>query len=368
MATQSGVFHESYASDMQLRPTTMQRWRMTLVLVLVVIFPLVAGNYEIRLANQVIIAAIGALGLNILVGYTGQISLGQGAFLAVGAYASGMLVVYSSGADPEIPIEIPWWASVILAAFITAGVGAIFGIPSLRLKGLYLAVATLAAQQIVAWVIINWDPVDGKIDGETTDALRIPDAHFFGSRINHDERAFYVLGMFILIICVLLVTNLFRTHVGRAFIAIRDQDIAASVMGVNLFRYKLLAFATSSFFVGLAGALTAQHSNSVSFERFTLDVSIAYLAMIIIGGLGTVSGSIYGAAFIVLLPEILREGGNVFADLEVISSDTLTQYLPFIRDGVFGSAIVLTLMFEPEGIVKLWRDIKDYFRLWPFSY
>jgi len=368
-ATQSGVYHETYAEDMQFRPTSMQRWRMLLVVALVVIFPFLAGDFEIRLANQVIIAAIGALGLNILVGYTGQISLGQGAFLAVGAYASGMLIAYSTGEDAKIPFEVPWWASIVLASFITAFVGAIFGIPSLRLKGLYLAVATLAAQQVVGWIIINWDPIDGNIDGEATDALNIPDAHFFfGSRINHDEKAFYALGVVVLFLCILAVANLFRSHIGRAFIAVRDQDIAASVMGVNIFQYKVLAFATSSFFVGLAGALTAQHSNSISFERFTFSVSITYLAMIIIGGLGSISGSIYGAAFIVLLPEVLRRVGNLVVGLDVISSDTLNEILPFMREGAFGLTIVLTLMFEPEGIAKLWRDIKDYFRLFPFSY
>ena len=278
--TQCGVYHETYSSDMQLLATTMQRWRIVLVLAAMVIFPFAAGEFEVRLANEVFIAAIGAIGLNILVGYTGQISLGQGAFLSIGAYASGMLVSYSVGPDATIPIQIPWWISIFLAAFITAGIGVLFGIPSLRLKGLYLAVATLAAQEIVEWVNKNWDPVDGNLNGRVGEALNIPDADFFfGTRINHDERAFYVVGAVLLIFTVIVATNLFRTHVGRAFIAIRDQDIAASVTGVNLFRYKLLAFATSSFFVGLAGALTAQHSNSISFERFTISISIAYLAI-----------------------------------------------------------------------------------------
>jgi branched-chain amino acid transport system permease protein len=346
----------------------MQRWRLALVAALVLILPFVLGDFEMRMANQVIIAAVGAIGLNILVGYTGQISLGQGAFLAVGAYASGLLVNYSTGADPLIPVAIPWWLSILLAAFITAIVGAFFGIPSLRLKGLYLAVATLAAQQIVEWVLINWDPIDGKVDGKATDALRIPEANFFGYDLNSNEYAFYVFGIIILVIAAYAATNLFRTHIGRAFIAIRDQDIAASVMGVNLFYYKVLAFATSSFYVGLAGAMLAQHSNSISFERFTIEVSIAYLAMIIIGGLGSVSGSIYGAIFIVLLPEVLRALGNTFIGFDLVSEATVSRYLPFIREGAFGLLIVLFLMFEADGIVKLWRDIKDYFRLFPFSY
>jgi branched-chain amino acid transport system permease protein len=358
-ATQCGVFHESYGSDLQLRPTSMQRIRVALVLVIVAIFPLIASDYLIRISNSIIIASIGAIGLNILVGYTGQISLGQGAFLAVGAYASALLTTY---------YDLPWPLAVILASFITAGVGMMFGIPSLRLKGLYLAVATLAAQQIVQWVITNWDPIDGFRDGRATNALRIPAPKIFGYQLNQDEKAFYVFGVLVLILVVIVTVNLFRTHIGRAFIAIRDQDIAAEVMGVNIFRYKLLAFATSSFFVGLAGALLAQHSTAISWERFTIEISIQYLAMIIIGGLGTISGSIYGAIFITVLPELLREMGDLFTKTELLSADDFRRYLPFIQRGAFGLAIVATLILEPEGIVKIWRDVKNYFRLWPFRY
>lgn len=358
MATQAGVFHESYESDYQLRPTSWQRYRLVLVFVLIAIFPLVAGVRELRIMNTVIIASVGAIGLNILVGYTGQISLGQGAFLAVGAYATGLLMTY---------YELPWIVAGVLAAFITAGFGAVFGIPSLRLKGLYLAVATLAAQQIVAWVTRSWDAIDGEVDDAARE-LSPPDAVFFGNKLNDSELSFYIVGMVVLVITAFVATNLFRTHIGRAFIAIRDQDIAAEVMGVNVFFYKLVAFATSSFFVGLAGALTAFHSTNLSFERFTIEVSIEYLAMIIIGGLGSVSGSIYGAAFIKILPEILRELGDLVIDAGVLSAADFDLFLPSIRQAAFGLAIIFTLIFEPEGIVKLWSDIKAYFRLWPFSY
>lgn len=356
--TQNGVFHETYRSDMQLRPTSWQRYRILLVLVLAIVFPLIAGERELRIANTIVIASIGAIGLNILVGYTGQISLGQGAFLAVGAYSTGLLMTYYS---------LPWWLAIIIASFITAMFGVVFGIPSLRLKGLYLAVATLAAQQIVGWVVRSWDAIDGEVNGEARE-LNVPITSFFGARLNNNEFAFYVVGLITLIIVVILATNLFRTHIGRAFIAIRDQDIAAEVMGVNVFGYKLMAFATSSFFVGLAGSLTAVHSTNISFERFTIAVSIEYLAMIIIGGLGTISGSIYGAAFIKLLPEILRALGSFMTDQGWLNSSDFDLYLPFIREAAFGLAIILTLIFEPEGLVKIWSDVKAYLRLWPFSY
>lgn len=358
MASQCGVFHETYRSDMQLRPTTWQRLRIILVMILLVVFPLLASDRELRIANTILIASIGAIGLNILVGYTGQISLGQGAFLAVGAYATGLLMSFYG---------LPWWLSVILAALITAVFGAMFGIPSLRLKGLYLAVATLAAQQIVGWIVRSWDPIDGEVNGQARE-LNMPDANVFGNKLNNSEITFYIIAALILVVVTMLATNLFRTHIGRAFVAIRDQDIAASVMGVDVFRYKLLAFGISSFFVGLAGGLTAVHSTNISFERFTIAVSIEYLAMIIIGGLGSVAGSIYGATFIKLLPEILREMGTYITDQGWLSASNFDLYLPFIREAAFGSAIILTLVFEPEGITKLWKDVKAYFRLWPFSY
>lgn len=362
MPTQSGVYHEDYASDMQLRPTTMQRVRLIIVALLVLGAPFFLGSNEIRLANQVLIAIVGAVGLNILTGYTGQISLGQGAFLAIGAYGCGLSMAF---------LNMPWPIALLIGAFLTAAVGAFFGLPSLRLKGLYLAVATLAAQVIVEWVIKRWDPIDGELDGRTTDALNIPGNLLFGNemwQLNANEYAFYWFALLIVVIVLIASTNLFRTHIGRAFIAIRDQDIAAEVMGVNLFRYKLLAFAVSSFLVGLAGGMLALHSTAISFERFTIEVSIEYLAMIIIGGLGSISGSVYGAAFIVVLPELLRALGQEISGTDPAAIREFNRILPFAQQGIFGAVIVLTLVVESGGVKKLWQDIKDYFRLWPFSY
>jgi branched-chain amino acid transport system permease protein len=270
---ESGVFHSTYQADMALRPTPLMRLRIIVVFVAAVVFPFLANNYYLTLANQILIASIGAIGLNILTGFTGQISLGQGGFMAIGAYGSALLV---------LNFGMPWWLSVIVACVITAVVGGIFGLPSLRLKGLYLAIATLAAQQIIEWAIIR-SPLTGGVE-----ALVIDPPKLMGINFSRDFN-FYWLGLVLLVGTVMFAVNLFRTKVGRAFIAIRDQDIAAEVMGVNVFRYKLLAFATSSFFVGLAGALLAQYRIIVSFERFTIDTSITFLAIIIIGGLGSVT-------------------------------------------------------------------------------
>lgn len=337
---------------MSLRPTWPMRIRIVLVVAALLIFPWFADRYWLNLVNTIGIAAIGAIGLNTLVGYTGQISIGHAGFLAVGAYTAGLLAERAG---------MPFWVTLPVASLFTAFIGAIFGLPSVRLKGLYLAIATLAAQEIIIWFLTR-----GKLLG-IGESLSLPGAsnNLFGISLsgNKDFNFYWVIMVF-LVLTVIFVSNLFRTRSGRAFVAIRDQDIAAQVIGVDLFKYKLLAFATSSFFAGMAGALTAHYRGIISWERFTIDVSILYLAMIIIGGLGSVSGSIYGAAFMTLLPAMLSNLGRSLSGVLPIINDKL----PFIQQGAFGLAIVLFLIFEPEGIVKIWKNIKDYFRLWPFSY
>lgn len=346
---QSGIFHSTYQADMALRRTHAQKIRIVLLVLFIIAFPFFADRYTLTLANRIGIATIGAIGLNILVGYTGQISLGQGGFLAVGAYTAGIMTAR---------LGLPWYLTIVFACLVTAIVGALFGIPSLRLKGLYLAIATLAAQEIILWVVTHWNAVTGGVD-----ALVVPNPVLFGIQMNTDFRFYWVIWI-LAGVTALLTVNLFRTHYGRAFIAIRDQDIAAEVMGVDLFRYKLLAFAISSFFVGMAGALTAHYRSIVTWERFTIEVSVLYLAMIIIGGLGSVSGSFFGATFMILLPEILTNLGRSFRNY----IPAIDAIIPFIQQAAFGLVIILFLIFEPEGLNRMWRNIKDYFRLWPFSY
>lgn len=346
---ESGVFFSSYRRDMALRRLPLEQLRLLLFAAAVLIFPFFASPYWLNLANQVAIATVGALGLNILVGYTGQISLGQGAFMAVGAYTAGILTAR---------FGMPFWASIPAAALATAIVGLFFGLPSLRLKGLYLAIATLAAQQIVEWIITHWTALTGG-----TEALVVPAPYLLGVRINTDFN-FYWVSVAAAAATALATANLFRTRVGRAFVAIRDQDIAASAIGVNVFGYKLLSFATSSFFVGLAGALVAHYRSIVTWERFTIEVSILYLAMIIIGGLGTISGSLFGATLIVLLPALINTVGRSLQG----TAPGIAALLPYVQQATFGLIIILFLILEPEGLARLWRNVKDYFRVWPFSY
>jgi branched-chain amino acid transport system permease protein len=346
-ATSTGVYHRSYRADMALRATRIEYFRLALLAVAVVAAPYLVSAYWLHVLNDIGIAVIGAIGLNILVGYTGQISLGQAGFLAVGAYTAGLISIHSS---------LPPLAGIVLAALVSAAVGAFFGLPALRLKGLYLAIATLASQVIITWAIIHWQFL-----GAGEPLVITEPTSFFGWIPVTDKQWYWVIAVFATLAAI-VATNLFRTGVGRAFVAIRDQDIAAEAIGVDTARYKIIAFALSSGFAGVAGALTAYWTTILTWERFTIDVSIAYLAMIIIGGLGSVSGSVYGAIFIVAVPAWLTQLGNDFSG--VISP----QNLPAIQLIIFGLSIALFLIFEPRGLARIWQRSKDYFRLWPFRY
>jgi branched-chain amino acid transport system permease protein len=349
MATTTGVYHRSYQADLALRHTRAEYARLAIVVALVVAAPFVVSPFWLTVLDQIGIAVIGAIGLNILVGYTGQISLGQGGFLAVGAYTSGILVARA---------DLPFLVGIVAAVLFTALVGAFFGLPALRLKGLYLAIATLASQQIIIWVVTHWEAVTGG-----RDALVVPPPDLFGLDLAGDFRFYWVI-LFFAAVAAIAATNLFRTGLGRAFIAIRDQDIAAEVTGVDPTRYKVLAFAVSSGFVGLAGALTAHYTQIVTWERFTLDVSILYLAMVIVGGLGSVAGSVYGAAFMIALPAYIQELSSTFRG----SLEFVARELPAIQQLIFGATIIVFLIFEPRGIARIWQRVKDHFRLWPFRY
>lgn len=349
MATATGVYHRTYAGDLALRHTRSEHVRLLLAVAAVVAVPFVASPFWLTVANQIGIAVVGAIGLNVLVGFTGQISLGQGGFLAVGAYTSGLLATN---------FGLPFPLAALIAVLLTAAVGAFFGLPALRLKGLYLAIATLASQFVIVWVVRNWDAVTGG-----TGALVVDPANLLGFGLRGEFTWYWVIAT-CAVLATLAATNLFRSGMGRAFIAIRDQDIAAEVIGVDPLRYKLLAFAVSSGFVGLAGALTAHYTMIVTWERFTLDVSILYLAMIIVGGLGSVAGSVYGAVFMIVLPAAIQQLGTQLRG----AVPAFSRELPAIQTAVFGLVIILFLVFEPRGIARIWQRMKDYVRLWPFRY
>jgi len=344
----SGNYKISYKSDMKMFRTTGAKIRMLLLVLFILLFPLFLSNYVIGLLTLCAIASVGAIGLNILTGFTGQISIGVGAFLGVGGYTAAILTS---------TLGLSFWIALPLAGVMTAVIGGLFGIPSLRLKGLYLAIATLAAQFIILFVISRWTSLTGGTAGMVLSRPTI------GGYSLSTNTGYYYLCIIILIITVLYATNLIRTRTGRAFLAVRDRDMAAQIMGINLFKYKVMAFAISSFFVGIAGALLAHYTMIVSPEFYSIQVSINYLAMILIGGLGSVLGSILGALFITLLPVGLDIG---IGFLTAYMPD-LYQMLSALKEFVFGAVIILFLIFEPGGLARMWNNIKNYFRLWPFS-
>jgi branched-chain amino acid transport system permease protein len=350
-----GVFKTSYAADMALYPVPLAKYTVGAVAIFcAIIVPLLSNDHLLSIANLVGVAVVGAIGLNLLTGFTGQISIGHGAFMAVGGYTAAIL---------SSRYGMPFWVGLIAGGSAAALVGTFFGIPSLRIKGLYLAIATLAAQFIIEWAInhITW------ISGGVQSTIYVPKPALGGMPLDAEWKKYYMI-LVAAVVAYIFAMNLVRSRVGRAFMAIRDRDVAAEILGVNIFGYKLLAFAISSFYAGVAGALFTYYLEIANYEQFTITVSIQYLAMIIIGGLGSVLGSVFGAVFITLLPIVLRWVVEGVWGLFAPPSSMMLDFLANLRLIVFGGLIIVFLILEPDGLYRLWRHIKDYFRVWPFAY
>ena len=349
-----GVLKTTYEADMALYPLPIAKYTVAAFAVLfLLIIPLTLHEYYLSIANLVWISVIGALGLNILVGYTGQVSIGHGAFMSVGAYTAANFVTR---------LDSPWPINLLAGGLMAALVGAIVGIPSLRIKGLYLAIATLAGQLIIEWTINHVTFISGGVQA----SVEVPRPRL-GPYVMASQHAMYYFLLFFVVLAIVGTMNLMRSRVGRAFIAIRDQDIAAEIIGINIFRYKLLAFAISSFYAGVTGVLYTYYLGIANYEQFQIGVSIDYLAMIIIGGLGSVLGSIFGAAFVTLLPIVIRYAMEAFGGV-FLEQQTVLNLIPNLRLMMFGALIIFFLIVEPEGLNRLWRNIRSYFRVWPFAY
>jgi len=347
-----GNFKVSYHEELAIFSTDFGRlWMGIGLLLLFGVVPFISDAYMLYILNSIGIYAIAAVGLNLLIGFTGQISLGHGAFFGVGAYAAAVLATKGG---------VPFFLAVPMAGVVSAAVGMVFGLPAARLKHLYLCIATLAGQFIIEYVLVEWDSLTGGAEG-----IVVPGATLFGLDLGSDRAFFYVIFT-----CFVLMTwiavNLIRTRIGRAFIAIRDNDRAAEGMGIPIFPYKLLSFAISSFYAGFAGALFAYYTMSITPEPFNLWLSIQYIAMIIIGGLGSIPGSVFGAVFIVSLNEILSHITEYL--MNVGGSTGVAITIAPLREFVYGLAIVLFIIFEPKGLAEVWRIVRSNFRLWPFSY
>ncbi|MBI4755872.1 MAG: branched-chain amino acid ABC transporter permease [Betaproteobacteria bacterium] len=351
---EAGQFKTSYGADQQIFPIRQDRIAMAAILAFFFVgVPLLANQYWLQaILVPVLIFSLAALGLNILTGYAGQLSLGTAAFMAVGAFAAY-----------NFELRLPWMplpVSFVLAGVVAAAVGMLFGLPSLRIKGFYLAVATLAAQFFIVWVLtkFGWFSNYSSSGVITTQKMQI-----LGYAFDTPVRQ-YLLVLTIVAVMAMLAKNLVRSSTGRAWMAVRDMDVAAEVIGIRLMHTKLLAFAVSSFYCGVAGALYAYaYLGTVEPEGFNLDMSFRVLFMIIIGGVGSILGSFLGAAFIVLAPIFLNVtahglfAGNIPAGL--------ASNLELI---VFGGLIIFFLIVEPHGLARLWQIAKEKLRLWPFPY
>ena len=354
---EAGDFSTTYPQDSQTFPIKFDRYRYYVVLfVAIFIVPFLINDYWVNsIFMPFLIYSIAAIGLNILVGYCGQVSLGTGGFMAVGAYACYKLMT----AFPEVSMFI----HVLLAGAITAGVGVLFGLPSLRIKGFYLAVATLAAQFFLVWM---FNRVSWFYNYSASGQINAPERDTFGLLItgpNTEAWATYLFCLIFTIASALVARNLTRGSMGRQWMAIRDMDIAAEIIGVNPLKAKLTAFAASSFFVGISGALFfAVYLGAVEVgEVFGINKSFLVLFMIIIGGLGSIFGSFAGAAFLVLLPVFLK----------VVGADLLgwpTDIVAHLNLVIVGGLIVIFLIVEPHGLAQLWRLLKEKLRLWPFPH
>ncbi|MCH1412589.1 MAG: branched-chain amino acid ABC transporter permease [Rhodobacteraceae bacterium] len=354
---EAGDFSKTYREDSQTFPIRFDRYRYyAVILIAFAIIPFLLNDYWVNaIFLPFLIYSIAAIGLNILTGYCGQVSLGTGGFMAVGAYATYKLMT----SFPEVSMLV----HILLAGGITAFVGVLFGLPSLRIKGFYLAVATLAAQFFLVWL---FNRVPWFYNNSASGQINSPERTFFGVPItgaNTEPWAVYLFCLLFVALSAVIARNLTRGAMGRKWMAIRDMDIAAEIIGVNPLTAKLSAFAISSFFVGVSGALFfSVYLGAVEVgEVFGINKSFLVLFMIIIGGLGSIFGSFAGAAFLVLLPVLLK---NVLVTGLGWPTD-IAAHLEFM---IVGALIIVFLILEPHGIAQLWRIAKEKLRLWPFPH
>lgn len=372
----AGVFDTNYEQDIALNRTRFERTRTWLILGVLLLLPLLSrdGFFGVNLIpldwisliNKICIFIIAAQGLNILVGYAGQISLGHAAFMAVGAYSGGLLAKgFVVGATQIGPF--PFWVAIPAAALFTGLVGLLFGLPSLRVKGFYLAMATLAAQFIIPWIIEN--PLEHWTNAPKP-LQNIPPPNLFGFEFNTNAEMYFIIVPLTTLL-LLFARNIIRTRTGRAFISVRDNDLAAELLGINTFTYKLQAFFLSALYAGIAGALLALERNSIALDSFTLEQSISLLAMLIIGGAGFPMAALFGVTFI----EVLE--GPVITFVGPLLNGVLPTILPFISDTnisasmrplVFGTALMLFLIFEPRGLAYRWEIFRIAWKIRPYSY
>jgi branched-chain amino acid transport system permease protein len=353
---EAGQYKTTYQADMSIFPILQDRIGLALIIAAALALPLVAGEFMIAsVMVPFLILALAAIGLNILTGYTGLVSLGSGAFMGVGAYACYKL----STTFPAINILV--W--IVMSGFVSCAVGVLFGLPSLRIKGFYLAVATLAAQFFLQWCFVR---IPWLYNYNPSGAIEVPSRTLFGIHVtgaSATPTTRYYIALAIVIAITWIVSNLVHGRVGRSFMAVRDMDIAAQLIGIRLLRTKLLAFAVSSFITGVAGAMMVfLWLGAAEPEAFNINQSFILLFMVIIGGLGSLIGSFLGAALIYILPIVIRATPESFG--LTIGAATV-EHLTYV---ITGALIIFFLIVEPLGLARLWQIGKQKLRVWPFPY
>ncbi|PIP46196.1 MAG: branched-chain amino acid ABC transporter permease [Deltaproteobacteria bacterium CG23_combo_of_CG06-09_8_20_14_all_51_20] len=343
-----GIFDRNYGQDMAII-RTWQHWTSLLgALVILYLFPLFGSYYLVSFINLAAISVIAVLGLQIVSGYCGQISFGQAAFMAVGAYTSSVLTTH---------FGVSFWLALPLSGVVAGAVGAIGGAPSLRIKGMYLAMATIAIHFVLIWLVLHLE-ITGSFKG-----LYPPSPTLGGFEFDTDEKMFYII-VSVMLIMTYCARNLVRTRVGRAFVAIRDNDLAGEVMGINLYYYKLLAFFISCFYAGIAGSLWAHLITVVNAEQFTLLHALEFVGMLIIGGMGSIPGVFFGVLFIKILNELVLFTSPVLAGAFPWLGSSPAAAMGLIA---FGLAVSIFLIFEPRGLAHRWEIFKASYRLYPFA-
>jgi branched-chain amino acid transport system permease protein len=339
----------SYQQDLQIFPSTAARISLVILGLILLGLPLFVGSYVVFVACICGVSVISALALNILTGCTGLMSMGHAAFMGIGAYTAAILATR---------LGFPFLVALPLAGLAAALAGLVVGLPALRLKGLYLVVTTLAFQFIVEHVIYHWEALTLSDKG-----IALPSPAIFGFTFGSYQSYYYIV-LVLAVLTAVFTKNLTMSRTGRAFVAIRDRDIAAEIIGVHVAKYKILSFVTSSFIAGVAGALYAYLLHLISPDHFTFNQSILYIAMIIVGGRGSVLGSILGAIFMVLLPELI----NAVSGPLVSAYPDLSPRIGGLSVTVYGLIIIFFLLFEPLGLFGIWIRIKRYWTTWPYTY
>lgn len=346
-----GNFKRSYKEDEAAFQTTFIKLSILALFIFLFLLPFISSKYILNFINITGIFIIGAIGLNIVTGFTGLISLGHAVFMGLGAYATTLLM---------IKFNLTFFVALPLGAFIAAFLGLIPGLTCLRIKGLYLAISTLAAHVIFEFIIVETPGFTGGDLG-----LGVPVPEVFSALNVYGQKFFYFFIFSIVVASTIFARNLFKTKPGRLFIAIRDNDLSSRVLGIAVGKYKLISFWLGSFYAGVAGGLWAACSGTISPEQFSLALSLQFLFIILVGGMGSILGSIYGTIFVLLLPEVMA---NIATATRGMFGFDMSEYLSSINNGIFGLLIIIFLIYEPQGLARIWWKIKNYWKLWPFSY